>query len=105
MAIKVKLTDAKVTKHLTKSGFLVEVPMDGVDWTRKFTIWAYESPGVDSIVDIVGDLSWKIRQYEAGGETRTTIDMNVNNPQVTVTFSAPVAAYEAQQIPLDEAPF
>lgn len=108
MAIKIKLTDAKVIKHLNRTGFQVEVPMEGVDWTRKFTIWHHSNPGLDSIVDIVGDLSWKNRQYEANGETRTTIDMNVNNPEVTVKHSAPVEQYYADHstpIPLDEAPF
>lgn len=93
MSIKVKLENAKVTKHLSTTGFQVEVPVAGQDWTRRFTIWSHSQPAVDSLLTITGELSWKQREYEVRGETKHTVDMNVNNPELTITYDPSEAPF------------
>lgn len=83
MSITVKLENATVTKELGNTGYQVEVPIPGQEWKRKFAVWSTEIPPIGATFTVTGALSWKTRAYEMNGETRHTVDMNVNDPIVS----------------------
>lgn len=80
--MKVTIENAKVIRHINDKGYVVAVPVDGQDWVRNFTIWDKDLQPVDAVLNIAGDLSWKMRSYPTAAGERQTVDMNINNPIV-----------------------
>lgn len=83
----VKVTGT-VDKPLGDKGFILIETIklnDGRTFDKKWKIWITPTPEFSSTVEAVGELAAKINEYEIGGETKRNVDLNVNNPIVTVT--------------------
>jgi hypothetical protein len=84
-----------VDKPLGDRGFILLETIrlnDGRTFDKKWKVWAIPAPEFSSFVEITGELSTKINEYEMGGETRRNIDLNVNNPVVKVLRGPEAAA-------------
>jgi hypothetical protein len=83
-----------VDKPLGDRGFILLETIrlnDGRTFDKKWKVWAIPAPEYSSFIEVTGELSTKINEYEMGGETRRNIDLNVNNPIVKV-LRGPAAA-------------
>jgi hypothetical protein len=84
-----------VDKPLGDKGFILLETIklnDGRTFDKKWKVWVTPIPAFDSFVEAVGELSTKINEYEMGGETKRNVDLNINNPKVTVLRAAVVAS-------------
>jgi hypothetical protein len=92
MAI-VKLESVEVTRSVGSNGaFAVAETITtntGASFPKSWTVWAQgsDSPAVGSLVTVVGEFSAKTRTYPAPSGMKTAIDLNINNPEVTVLHS------------------
>ena len=82
----IKIENAKVIRHVGANGaFAIEEPAntaEGRNWPETFTVWAKgQPPAIDSIVNVTGRFGKKGRIY---GDNKVAVDVNVNEPQVTV---------------------
>jgi len=87
--------EGTVDKPLGDRGFtLLETIrlFDGRTFEKKWKVWAIPTPEFSSFIEVTGELSTKINEYEMGGETRRNIDLNVNNPIVKVLRGPEVAS-------------
>ena len=89
MAI-VKLESVEVIRHVGSNGAFavaenVELP-DGRSFPKNWTIWytGNETVTVGSLVTVVGQFSAKTRTYPAPSGMKTAVDLNVNDPEVTI---------------------
>ena len=87
-----KIESAEVTRHVgTRGAFAaaewVNLP-DGRSFSKSYTIWADEAPAIGSIVTVTGEVTIKQREYAAPSGMKTAIDVNFNNPNVTVIAAA-----------------
>lgn len=83
-----------VDKPLGDKGFILLETIklnDGRTFDKKWKVWITPIPAFSATVEAVGELSTKINEYEMGGETKRNVDLNINNPVVTVT-APPVEA-------------
>lgn len=79
----------EVTRHIGSQGaFEVAETItlqDGRSFPKKYTIWAKgEPPAIGSIVAVSGDVTIKSREYAAPSGMKTAIDVNFNDPTVTI---------------------
>lgn len=62
---------------------------NGQSWDVTWTVWSKNAPAVGSMVEVKGELGVKAREYtKADGSTATTIDRNINDPEVKVLRAA-----------------
>jgi hypothetical protein len=84
-----------VDKPLGDKGFIVLETIrlnDGRTFDKKWKVWAIPLPEYSSFVEVTGELSTKINEYEIGGETKRSIDLNVNNPVIKVLRGPEIAS-------------
>jgi hypothetical protein len=84
-----------VDKPLGDRGFILLETIrlnDGRTFDKKWKVWAIPAPEYSAFVEVTGELSTKINEYEMGGETKRNIDLNVNNPVVKVLRGPEVAS-------------
>ncbi len=84
-----------VDKPLGDKGFILLETIklnDGRSFDRKWKVWSNTAPNHDTFVEVVGEISTKINEYELNGETRRNVDHNVNAPTVKILREATVAA-------------
>ena len=84
-----------VDKPLGDRGFILLETIrlnDGRTFDKKWKVWAIPSPEFSSIVEVTGELTTKMNEYDYQGETKRSIDLNVNNPVVKVLRGAQVAS-------------
>ena len=86
-----------VDKPLGDSGFIILETIklnDGRTFDKKWKVWTKaEIPAFGSFVEVVGEHGAKINEYQAfDGTTKHAIDLNVNNPKVTILRAAEVAS-------------
>jgi hypothetical protein len=81
-----------VDKPLGDKGFILLETIklnDGRTFDKKWKVWITPIPAFSSFVEAVGELSAKSNEYQAfDGTTKHGIDLNVNNPKVTVLRAA-----------------
>lgn len=65
---------------------------DGRTFDKKWKVWATPVPAFGSFVEVTGEISTKVNEYEAGGETRRNVDLNINNPVTKVLRETTTAA-------------
>jgi hypothetical protein len=65
---------------------------DGRTFDKKWKVWATPVPPFGSFVEVTGEISTKVNEYEAGGETRRNVDLNINNPVTKVLRETTTAA-------------
>lgn len=88
-----------VDKPLGDKGFIVLETIrlnDGRTFDRKWKVWATPIQPASAFVEVVGELSTKINEYEYAGETKRTIDHNVNAPTVKVLRPATEPTVDVQ---------
>lgn len=90
----IKIENAVVTKLVGANGaFAVEEPAnpaEGRNWPETFTIWHKGTPpAIDTIVNVTGRFGKKGRVY---GDNKVAVDVNVNDPQITVVTPAELDA-------------
>ena len=68
---------------------------DGRSFPKTYTVWASIAPPVGTIVQVTGEVTIKQREYAAPSGMKTAIDINFNNPNVTV-MGAPMPETPAQ---------
>lgn len=94
-----KLESGQVVRHVgTRGAFAVEETItlpDGRSFPKTYTVWAEIAPPIGSIVQVTGELTIKTREYPAPSGMKTAIDINFNNPNVTV-LGAPMPETPAQ---------
>lgn len=94
-----KLESGQVVRHVgTRGAFAVEETItlpDGRSFPKTYTVWAEIAPPIGSIVQVTGELTVKTREYAAPSGMKTAIDINFNNPNVTILGSARPATPEA----------
>jgi hypothetical protein len=76
-----------VDKPLGDRGFIILETIrlnDGRTFDKQWKVWAPLTPEFSSFVEVTGELSTKINEYDYQGETKRSIDLNVNNPIVKV---------------------
>jgi len=85
-----------VDKPLGDKGFIVLETIrlnDGRTFDKKWKVWVSPIPAFGSFVEAVGEFSGKPSEYQAfDGTTKHGIDLNINNPKVTVLRAAEVAS-------------
>jgi len=84
-----------VDKPLGDRGFILLETIrlnDGRTFDKKWKVWAIPAPEFSSFVEVTGELTTKINEYDYQGETKRSIDLNVNNPVVKVLRAAAVAS-------------
>tara|TARA_R110000868_G_scaffold284467_1_gene544929 strand:- start:793 stop:1125 length:333 start_codon:yes stop_codon:yes gene_type:complete len=84
-----------VDKPLGDKGFILLETIrlnDGRTFDKKWKVWAIPLPEFSSFVEVTGEFSSKISEYEFQGETKHSQDLNVNNPVVKVLRDATVAS-------------
>lgn len=86
-----------VDKPLGDSGFIILETIrlnDGRTFDKKWKVWTKDTiPAFGSFVECVGDFTAKSNEYTAyDGSTKHGIDLNINNPKVTVLRQAEVAS-------------
>lgn len=89
--------EGTVDKPLGDSGFIILETIklnDGRTFDKKWKVWTKtETPAFGSVVEVVGEHGAKINEYQAfDGTTKHSIDLNVNNPKVTILRAAEVAS-------------
>lgn len=93
-----KLESGQVVRHVgTRGAFAVEETItlpDGRSFPKTYTVWAEIAPPIGSIVQVTGELTVKTREYAAPSGMKTAIDINFNNPNVTI-MGAPATPAEA----------
>ncbi len=94
-----KLESAAVVRSVgTRGAFAAEETItlpDGRSFPKTYTVWAEECPPIGSIVSVTGEVTIKQREYAAPSGMKTAIDINFNNPNVTILGSARPATPEA----------
>lgn len=76
-----------VDKPLGDRGFILLETIrliDGRSFDKKWKVWAIPAPEQSSFIEVTGELSTKINEYEIGGETKRSIDLNINNPVIKI---------------------
>jgi hypothetical protein len=84
-----------VDKPLGDKGFIVLETIrlnDGRTFDKKWKVWAIPLPEYSSFVEVTGEFSSKISEYEFQGETKHSQDLNINNPVVKVLRGPEVAS-------------
>jgi len=84
-----------VDKPLGDKGFILLETIklnDGRTFDRKWKVWSNTAPNYDTFVEVVGEISTKINEYELNGETRRNVDHNINTPTVKILREATIAA-------------
>jgi hypothetical protein len=84
-----------VDKPLGDKGFIVLETIrlnDGRTFDKKWKVWAIPLPEYSSFVEITGEFSSKISEYEYQGVTKHSQDLNINNPVVKVLRGPEVAS-------------
>lgn len=68
----------------------VTLATTGQSWEVTWTIWSKAfNAKVGDFVEVKGELSLKTREYQdRNGQTATTIDRNINTPEIKVLRSA-----------------
>jgi hypothetical protein len=83
-----KLESGQVVRHVgTRGAFAVEETItlpDGRSFPKTYTVWAEIAPPIGAIVQVTGELTIKTREYVAPTGVKKAIDINFNNPNVTV---------------------
>lgn len=67
---------------------------DGRSFPKTYTVWASEAPPIGTIVQVTGEVTIKQREYAAPSGMKTAIDINFNNPNVTI-MGAPATPAQA----------
>lgn len=80
-----------VDKPLGDSGFIVLETIrlnDGRTFDKKWKVWSRDQVAFGSFVEALGELTAKLNEYEWEGETKRSVDLNINNPTVKVLRAA-----------------
>lgn len=71
----------------------VKVASTGQMWEVKWKVWTTkEIPAFSSFIEVTGEFSSKLNEYEYQGETRRVIDRNINIPNIKVLRAATEAS-------------
>jgi hypothetical protein len=84
-----------VDKPLGDRGFIILETIrlnDGRTFEKKWKVWAIPAPEFSSFVEVTGEFSSKISEYEYQGTTKHSQDLNVNNAVVKVLRGPEVAS-------------
>lgn len=84
-----------VDKPLGDKGFILLETIrlnDGRTFDKKWKVWAIPLPAFSSFIEVTGEFSSKISEYEYQGETKHAQDLNVNNPVIKLLRDATVAS-------------
>lgn len=86
-----------VDKPLGDSGFIILETIrlnDGRTFDKKWKVWTKDTiPAFSSFVECVGEFTAKANEYTAyDGSIKHGIDLNINNPKVTVLRAAETAS-------------
>jgi hypothetical protein len=97
-----KVESAEVVRHVGDRGAfaiqeMINLP-DGRSFPKTYTVWASIAPPVGSIVQVTGEVTIKQREYAAPSGMKTAIDINFNNPNVTVMGATFVQAETSAQV-------
>jgi hypothetical protein len=87
--------EGTVDKPLGDRGFILLETIrlnDGRTFDKKWKVWAIPTPEFSSFVEVTGEFSSKISEYEYQGATKHSQDLNVNNPVVKVLRAAETAS-------------
>jgi len=79
---KVMIENAEVTKHLSTKGFVLETKYktrNGEEQTEKWTVWG-QQPAIGEIVNVRGDLSVKLEEFEGEQGMVRYARAHINNP-------------------------
>lgn len=83
----------------------VKVASTGQMWEVKWKIWTNRDiPAFSSFIEVTGELSTKLNEYEYQGETRRVIDRNINIPNIKVLRAATEASPDVA-VPENGVPF
>lgn len=93
-----KIETAVVSRHVGDRGaFAAEETInlpDGRSFPKTYTIWASEAPPIGTIIQVTGEVTIKQREYAAPSGMKTAIDINFNNPNVTILGTPKPATVE-----------
>lgn len=83
----IKIESGRVLRYVgTRGAFAVEEYVnlpDGRSFPKVYTVWHEgTAPEIDGIVQVHGELSVKVREYQAGGVTKHVADISINQPTV-----------------------
>lgn len=77
-----------IDSKLGSSGYAVKetVKTDaGQMWEVRWAVWTKQDLTINDFIQVDGDLGVKIREYQdSAGNTKQTIDRNINNPTIKV---------------------
>lgn len=96
-----KIESGEVIRHVgTNGAFAVQEHItlpDGRSFPKTYTVWADSSINVQvgQIVTVTGEVTIKLREYAAPSGMKTAIDVNFNNPNVTLLGQPKPATPEA----------
>ena len=65
---------------------------DGRTFDKIWKVWAIPAPQYGSFVDVIGEISAKINEYEIGGKTKRSIDLNINNAVIKILRAPEIAS-------------
>jgi hypothetical protein len=102
-----------VDKPLGDRGFILLETIrlnDGRTFDKKWKVWAIPAPEFSAFVEVSGEFSSKISEYEYQGVTKHSQDLNVNNAVIKVIRGPEVASPDvnsdwANTPPTQGAPF
>jgi hypothetical protein len=84
-----------VDKPLGDRGFILLETIrlnDGRTFDKKWKIWAIPAPEFSAFVEVTGEFSSKISEYEYQGVTKHSQDLNVNNAVIKVLRGPEIAS-------------
>ena len=84
-----------VDKPLGDRGFILLETIrlnDGRTFDKKWKVWAIPAPEFSAFVEVSGEFSSKISEYEYQGVTKHSQDLNVNNAVIKVLRGPEVAS-------------
>ena len=83
---KIKIDGATVDRLISDKGLAVSntfTDREGKERKDKFTVWAQPAGiKVGDIVDVIGNISVKVDQFEGDNGLVNYAQINVNNPQI-----------------------
>lgn len=83
---KIKIDNAKIDRLLSDKGLAVSttfIDREGNERKDKFTVWGQPAGlQVGDVVNVVGNLSTKIEEFEGDTGLIRYVQVNVNNPQI-----------------------
>lgn len=97
----IKIATGEVTRHVGQRGAFavaedVQLP-SGAQFKKSYTVWneTEPAPEIGSIVEVMGVLGVKVREYMSQGLPKHAADISINEPQFKVLAPAMPSEPEA----------